>query len=80
MLSVKFQLLKNTSDRHSDTQSGQTYAFYCITRELPGAALVNISTGEIFMGKGNTLNYIDILIALKKLIHLCQKPANDTQF
>ena len=43
-------------------------------------ALVNFSTGQIFMGKGNTLNYIDILIALKKLIHLCQKPANDTQF
>ena len=50
------------------------------TRELPGVALVNFSTGQIFMGKGNTLNYIDILIALKKLIHLCQKPANDTQF
>ena len=28
------------------------------TRELPGVALVNISTGQIFMG---ILNYIDIL-------------------
>ena len=34
---------------------------YQITRELPGIALVNISTGQIFMGKGNILNYIDIL-------------------
>ena len=33
--------------------------FYEETRELPGVAMVNIST--IFMGKGNTLNYIDIL-------------------
>ena len=31
------------------------------TRELPGIALVKISTGQIFMGKGNILNYIDIL-------------------
>ena len=28
---------------------------YGITRELPGVALVNISTWPIFMGKGNTL-------------------------
>ena len=34
---------------------------YTFTRELPGVALVNISTGQIFMGKGNILNYIDIL-------------------
>ena len=27
-----------------------------LTRELPGMALVNISTGQIFMGKGNALN------------------------
>ena len=54
---------------------------YILTRELPGVALFfNFSTGQIFMGEGNTLNYIDILIAFKKLIHLCQKPANDTQF
>ena len=32
-----------------------------LTRELPGVALVNISTRQIFMGKGNILNYIDIL-------------------
>ena len=32
-----------------------------ITRELPGVALVNISTVQIFMEKGNTLTYIDIL-------------------
>ena len=45
------------------------------TRELPGIALVIISTGQIFMGKGNTLNYIDILkyCSSKELIHLCQK-------
>ena len=34
---------------------------YTYTRELPGVALENISTGQIFMGKGNILNYIDIL-------------------
>ena len=32
---------------------------YLPTRELPGVALVNISIRQIFMGKGNTLNYID---------------------
>ena len=26
--------------------------FMYVTRELPGVALVNISTGQIFMGKG----------------------------
>ena len=41
---------------------------YRKTRELPGVALVNISTRRIFMGKGNTLNNIDILkyVALQK--------------
>ena len=34
---------------------------YVKTRELPGFALVNILTGQIFMGTGNNLNYIDIL-------------------
>ena len=43
-----------------DTAQGKHY-FMHYTRELPGVALVNISTGQIFMGKGNILNYIDIL-------------------
>ena len=35
----------------------------CWTRELPGVALVNISTWPIFMGKGNTL-FREICITL----------------
>ena len=35
----------------------------CSTRELPGVALVNISTWPIFMGKGNTL-FREICITL----------------
>ena len=53
---------------------------YIFTRELPGVCSGEFFNWANFYGKGNTLNYIDILIALKKLIHLCQKPANDTQF
>ena len=36
---------------------------YDVTRELPGVALVNISTWPIFMGKGNTL-FREICITL----------------
>ena len=55
--------------------------FVLYQRPIPGVALVNFSTGQIFMGKGNTLNYIPILKQLfKKLIHLCQKPSNGTEF
>ena len=36
---------------------------YELTRELPGVALVNISTWPIFMGKGNTL-FREICITL----------------
>ena len=42
-------------------QRGSEKGTYSPTRELPGVALVNISTRQIFMGKGNILNYIDIL-------------------
>ena len=40
--------------------------FLSDTRELPGVALVNISTWPIFMGKGNTL-FCEICITLEKI-------------
>ena len=64
------------------TRRGHLYStLLCQTRELPGVALVNTSTRRIFMGKGNNLSYIEILKWLfKKLIQLCQKPSNGTEF
>ena len=36
-------------------QSAIRQTYKRLTRELPGVALVNISNGYVFMGKGNTV-------------------------
>ena len=49
---------------------------YTLTRELPGVALVNISNGLIFTGKGNTHLKWNIEVA-----HVEEKKyLNDAQF
>ena len=53
-------LQKKMNFQKQEKGRGVGSAIY-VTRELPGVALVNISTRQIFMGKGNILNYIDIL-------------------
>ena len=58
-------VLNSNQFKNCKHESWRLLSTYFSTRELPGVALVNFSTGQIFMGKGNPLNYIDILIAQK---------------
>ena len=50
--SKKEHMYQNVAATFSICQNTSLILFIYYTRELPGHALVNISTGQIFMGKG----------------------------